>query len=122
MKLPAALLALSLVLAAPAAGQDTLRVTVRAATGQVTGRITSSISGQPLPFVLLSLDRPRRDFFSTEQGRFALTLDRGEYRVLVRQLGYRPLEVRIVAGEGPDVLDLTLEPRALVLPALVASA
>jgi hypothetical protein len=117
--------AISLMLAAtPAAGQDTLRVTVRVGNGPVSGRVTSSISTQAIPFVLLSLDRPRLDFFSSEQGRFGLpALSRGEHRLLVRQLGYQPLEVLLVVAESaPGVLDLVLEPKALVLPTLVASA
>lgn len=113
-----------LLAATPAAGQDTLRLTARIGTGPTSGRVTGSINAQAIPFVLLSLDRPRLDFFSTEQGRFALpALGRGEHRLLVRQLGYQPLEVLLVVEEGaPEALELALEPKALVLPTLVATA
>lgn len=99
-------------------------MTVRVGTASVSGRVSGSVNGQAIPFVLLSLDRPRLDFFSTEQGRFALpALSRGEHRLLVRQLGYQPLEVLLIAGDGArESLDLVLEPKALILPTLVATA
>jgi hypothetical protein len=117
-------LGLALLLASPLAGQDTTRIRVNVGTGRLTGRVTSQISGQPLPFVLISLDRPRTNLFTTEQGRFSLPeLGKGEYRVLVRQLGFDPLEVLLEVTEGgPRDLELSLAPRALQLPTLVASA
>jgi hypothetical protein len=114
----------ALLLASPLAAQDTLRVTARVGTGPVTGQVTGGIDGKAIPFALLSLDRPRLDFFGTELGRFTLpALSRGEHRLLVRQLGYSPLLVLLVVSEGAgSAVDLVLEPKALVLPTLVASA
>jgi hypothetical protein len=113
-----------MLVAAPLVSQDTLRVTARVGTGPLTGRVTGGINGQAIPFALLSLDRPRLDFFGTEQGRFTLpALSRGEHRLLVRQLGYSPLLVLLIVSEdAASTVDLVLEPRALVLPTLVATA
>lgn len=115
---------LGLLVAAPVRAQDTTRIRVSVGTGRLAGRVTNQISGQPLPFVLVSLDRPRTNLFTSEQGRFVLTdLGRGERRLLVRQLGFQPLEVVLEVTEGaPQEIELSLEPRALQLPTLVASA
>ena len=114
----------ALLAATPLAAQDTTRIRTSVGPGRVTGQVTNRISGLPLAFVLVSLDRPRTNLFSTEQGRFALPeLGKGEYRMLVRQLGFQPLEVTLLVSEGsPGEIALVLEPRALQLPTLIASA
>jgi hypothetical protein len=119
-----ALALLALLAVRPLPAQDTTRVAITVGSGRVTGRVTSRISGQPLPFVLVSLDRPRTNLFSTEQGRFTLPdLGKGEHRMFVRQLGFEPLLVMLAVTEGgPQEIELALEPRALQLPTLVASA
>ena len=112
------------MVAAPVRAQDTTRITFSVAPGRLTGRVTNQISNQPIPFVLISLDKPRTDFFTSEQGRFTLPeLGKGEHRMFVRQLGFRPLEVLLQVSEGPTrELELSLEPHALQLPTLVATA
>jgi hypothetical protein len=115
---------LALVTMRPLAGQDTLRIRVQVGTEPLRGRVTSSVSARAVPFTLLALDHPRLDFFGSEDGSFRLpALDRGEHRLLVRQLGFKPLEVVLVAGAANlDTLALVIEPRALILPTLVATA
>lgn len=112
------------VLTTPLAGQDTLRVTVNTGSGALSGHVTSAITLNPVPFVLVSLDDPRLEFFSGEQGRFSLpALSKGRHRLLLRQLGYQPLEVQLLVGDGAPVpLNLEMQPRALVLPTLVATS
>ena len=115
---------LALLAVRPLSAQDTTRIRVSVGTGRLTGRVTSQISGQPLPFVLVSFDRPRTNLFTTEQGRFTFPeLGKGEHRMFVRQLGFEPLLVIIDVVEGaPQEIELSLEPRALQLPTLVATA
>jgi hypothetical protein len=116
--------AISFMVESPLAAQDTTRITISVGAGRLSGRIINQISNQPIPFVLVSLDKPRTDFFTSEQGRFSLPeLGRGEHRMFVRQLGFQPLEVLLRVSEGPSQeLELSLQPRALQLPTLVASA
>ena len=49
-------------------GHPPLRAEV--GTGPLRGRVTGSISSRPVPFALMSLDRPKLDFFGSEQGTF----------------------------------------------------
>ena len=116
--------AIGAMIGAPLVAQDTTRITLSVGVGRLTGRVTNQISSLPIPFVLISLDKPRTDFFTSEQGRFSLPeLGRGEHRMFVRQLGFQPLEVVLQVSEAPThELELSLEPRALLLPTLVASA
>lgn len=94
------------------------------APGAVSGEVVGAISGRPIPFVLVTLDRPRTEFFSSESGRFVLpSLVPGEYHLRVRQLGYQPLEVVLAVGEAaPQPLRLALSPMPLQLPTLIATA
>jgi len=109
--------------AGSSAASDTLRIRAEVGTGPVRGRVTSSLSSRPVPFALIALDRPKLDFFGSEDGTFRLpALERGEHRLLVRQLGFSPLEVLLVASPGgPDSLAIVIEPAAVVLPTLVAT-
>jgi hypothetical protein len=99
-------------------------IVIPVASGTVTGEVVSALSGRPIPFVLITLERPRTEFFSSESGRFVLPpLEPGEYHLRVRQLGYQPLEVVLaVGGAAPQLLRLALSPMPLQLPTLIATA
>ncbi len=106
------------------AAQDPEIITLRVGSGRIVGEAVSAATGDPLPFVLVSLDRPRVDFFASERGRFSLPpLDPGQHRLRLRQLGYLPVDLVLVVGEGPgEPLRVALVPQAFRLPTLVASA
>jgi len=100
--------AISVMIGSPLVAQDTTRITISVGAGRLTGRVTNQISSLPIPFVLISLDKPRTDFFTSEQGRFTLPeLGKGEHRMFVRQLGFQlgTEETRVGRDRLVEVLD-----------------
>ena len=86
---PGAVLVL-LGLVRPAAAQ----VQVRAVNGTIAGRVVDSLSGQPIPYALISFGGKR--WFSTETGHFDLTgVTPGPVVLTVTQIAYAPADTRI---------------------------
>lgn len=90
--------------------------------GTIAGRVVDSVSGQPIPYALISFGGKR--WFSTETGHFDLTgVTPGLAVLTVTQIAYAPAETRIDVGpeqatELPSDVTLRLSRRALVLPEL----
>lgn len=107
---PAAL-ALALVLASALEAQE------RAIRGAVF-----SESGDRVPFALVALT-PGGTQFSADDGRFAFTaLSPGSYRVVVRQVGYRPFDTTVTVEALPVNLRVTLLRVAVQLAAISVTA
>lgn len=104
-------LALALVLASAVEAQE------RAIRGAVLTE-----SGDRVPFALVALT-PGGTQFSSDEGRFAFTaLTPGSYRVVVRQVGYRPFDTTVTVENLPVNLRVTLARVAVHLAAIAVTA
>jgi hypothetical protein len=93
--------------------------------GPLTVRTVDAVTGRPLAFAVVSMTSPQVEGFTDERGQLQLPrLDRGRRRLRVRQLGYSPVELELEVRDGPGVvhLEVSLTPRPLELPDLVAQA
>lgn len=117
------------VLVALAVGQVTplaAQTAVRIQRGVITGRVFDRLTGNPIPFALVTFG-PKR-WFASESGRFAIAnVSPGPAVVVVSQIAYAPTELRIeikpeLATETPAELAIGLTHRALVLPELSVTA
>lgn len=82
----------------------------------VGGVVVSSATGQSLPFATVSVANGI-ERFTSEDGSFSLSLDPGEHRLRIKQLGYSPLDTLIAVRRGVDLHALTfvLKPVAFTL-------
>lgn len=85
---------------------------------------------RPVPFARVTLtslasgDAASREVLAGSDGRFVLRdVPEGAYRVVARQLGFRPQEAQVtVGGDASAPLTLRLERLAIALPAIVVAA
>ena len=98
-----------LLLAAPLAAQQPLAV-----RGAVVGE-----SGDRVPYAVVVLSPGFPQQFAAADGRFAFAnLRPGSYRLVVRQVGYRPYDTTVTVHALPVSLRVTLRRIAVPLPAL----
>ncbi len=93
--------------------------------GDVRGRVIDK-NGEAVGYatvVAMSGDSQASGTTSDENGRFALKLQRGEYRVVIDFVGYRSAERTIIAGDGDvDMGDITLAEASTEIGEVVVSA
>lgn len=86
--------------------------------------------GTPLPFARVTLmregaaDSVLREVVASADGRFVLRdISAGTYRVIARQIGFRPAEAAVIIADGaPAVLTLQMERLAIALPEVIVEA
>jgi hypothetical protein len=76
----------------------------------VRGRVRSSL-GEPIPYAVVALAPSIGQRFTDDSGRFVIAaVATGRYRLLVRQVGFRPFDTTVVkAARVPLDLTITLE-------------
>ena len=88
------------------------------------GSVVSATSGQPLSYSIVALLPGFDQRFTDVTGRFEFrAVQAGRYHLIVRQIGYSPLDTAIVVG--PDSMPpvrLALQHLAIELPAMVVTA
>jgi carboxypeptidase family protein len=95
-------------------------------TGSIVGVVVAREGGAGLPFSTVAIDPPGRTIFTDSSGSFRIPgLAVGAYRVLVRELGYAPVDTTIEVQPGPAtasaVFALAFVPHRLpTLPVRVA--
>jgi hypothetical protein len=94
------------------------------AAGQsVRGDVRALETSLPLPFSTVVLQPGVTGRFTNDSGVFAfLDLARGDYRVVVRAIGYLPFDSVITVADEPIVLHVALRPLAIELPPVTVVA
>lgn len=114
-----AALSVALALVVPAAG-------AQGATAAIAGRVLDARSRAPIPGAIVTLASVRRPPVTVDStGRFVHAgLAAGSHRIEVRAIGYAIGAWVVVLAEGDTArgLELALDPREYVLPAVDASA
>ena len=101
------------------------QVPVAAPEGVLSGVVRDSATGEPVGYALVELVGSNQRLFASSAGRFRLSgVPPGPASLLVRQIGYHPVTLRLrVArepGAGTVELAVALHRRPLVLPELIA--
>jgi outer membrane receptor protein involved in Fe transport len=93
-------------------------------TGTVQGTITGSDNGRKLAGVTVTISATGLQAVSGTYGRYTLErVPSGEQTLLVRMLGFAPLEVKVtVTAGGTTTADAKLELRPIVLSEIMVSA
>lgn len=94
------------------------------AAASIGGRVVAGETGQPLPFTVVALLPAFSRRFTDQAGAFAFVgLAPGSYRLLVRQIGYNPLDtVFAVRADSVMVLRIALTHVAVQLPPVTVTA
>ncbi len=98
------------------AGGNPRAACAQEAAGAVRGEIRSE-AGEAIPYAVVALRPGYAERFSDDEGRFLFgSVPPGVYRLLIRQVGYHPLDSTIIVAPGSRVrLTLTLEHLAVRL-------
>ncbi len=88
-----------------------------AQTRQVTGKVTEEGSGAPIASAQIQVRGTTTGGLSREDGTFALRVPNGDVTLVVKRLGYPPVEARVAAGAS-DVA-ITMRKDALKLDQVV---
>ena len=113
---PVALLVAEFTIGTPVRAQTP----TAADSGVVVGIITTTLSGEPLPFADVTIESTRRGTFADSLGRFRLAaLPLGTLQLRARRLGYAPLVLTLtVSGRATDTIRISLTPISLKLEAV----
>jgi len=82
-------------------------------TGTVTGTLTNSLSGDPVPNALVSIEAPAftRSGRSGSDGKFSLAdIPAGSYHLTVRADGYLPSRTEVTVAAGSQTSDIRINP------------
>ncbi|MBK7258778.1 MAG: carboxypeptidase-like regulatory domain-containing protein [Ignavibacteriae bacterium] len=85
------------------------------------GRIADRTTGEPLPAAHVRILNSSRGTITGSAGGYALQLEPGNYRVVVRMLGYRP-DTSLVSIHGDIRHDVLLDPSDIVLPEVLVTS
>ena len=90
----------------------------------LTGTIVSATSGEPLPFSIVALLPGFAQRFTNQAGRFAFSgVPAGSYHLVVRQIGYYPLDSTITVGADIGLsVRIALRHLPVELPAVTVTA
>lgn len=79
--------------------------------GSLVRGVVRSAAGEPIPYVVVALEPGFARRFTDDSGAFAfLRVPPGTYRLLARQIGFKPLDTTVVVvPDGVLALTLTLE-------------
>lgn len=92
----------------------------RSLGAQLSGVVVSE-GGEPVPYVLLTLQPRARSQFTDVHGRFAfLAVEPGQYQLGLRQVGYFPVDTALSIG-GPATLNLVMRPLPVNLAPIVVA-
>jgi hypothetical protein len=88
--------------------------------GAIVGFITSTGTGEPLPFADVTIGQHKTRALSDERGRFQWTnAPAGRVTLLVRRIGYTPATVQVTVVDGrTDTVRVSLTPMSLRLEAV----
>jgi TonB-dependent starch-binding outer membrane protein SusC len=89
-----------------------------AAQEPVRGRVVSASDGSPVPGVRVVVGGTRLSTLTDDRGEYSLSLPAGARTLVFRSIGYRTLEVAV---DGRTVVDVSLEPAALMLEEVVVT-
>jgi len=104
---------------APLAAQDTAGPPAGARPATVTGTVRDSV-GRAIPGAQVGLAGDTLAGVTGSDGVFRIAVPAGPATLLVRRVGYRPLAVRVTAGDAAPAVDVTLQRVAQMLePVLV---
>jgi hypothetical protein len=87
----------------------------------LTGNIRNSFTQEPLAAANIRIAGTTRGTITNTDGAYALTLDAGEYTVLVSMVGYKPDSV-LVSLHSSTVRDVSLIPADIILPEVLATS
>ena len=92
--------------------------------GTLTGTVVSATSGEPLPYSIVALLPGFPQRFTDQRGRFAFSgVAPGRYHLVVRQIGYEPIDTAIVVGEdSAPTLRVTLRHLPIELPPVTVTS
>lgn len=88
---------------------------------EITGRITNN-QGEPLSFANVYQLATTLGTTSNIEGIYTLDLAPGSYTLVFQYIGYKERIEKLVVGEEPMVLDITLEAESVELSAIVVAA
>ncbi len=95
----------------------------RAAAQSLRGDVRALETKLPLPFSTVVLQPGIAGRFTNDSGSFAFhDLARGDYRMVVRAIGYLPFDTVITVAGAPIVLHVALLPLAIELPPVTVVA
>lgn len=82
-------------------------------TGAVSGTLTNSLSGDPVPNALVTLEAPTftRQVRSGSDGKFSIAdIPAGAYHLIIRADGYLPSRTELTVTAGPQTSDIRVNP------------
>ncbi len=93
------------------------------ATGATVRGLVRVESGEPVPYAVVALRPAFWQRFTDQAGGFAFAaVPPGTYRLLARQIGFKPLDTAVVVtAERPPDLVLTLEPLVVQVSAITVT-
>jgi CarboxypepD_reg-like domain len=95
----------------------------RPTTGTLRGTVVAGETGNPLPFTIVALGPGPTERFTDERGVFTISgLERGRYRLLVRQIGYTPADTSVIIHDADVHVRIELRHLAIELPPVTVTA
>ncbi|MCY4398608.1 MAG: carboxypeptidase regulatory-like domain-containing protein [Gemmatimonadetes bacterium] len=86
---------------------------------QILGFVVDDTTGEPLSAAFVSTSTSEWGSLTTDNGRFLLCgIRTGTHRITAERLGYRTLEVRLVAAAPPAAVRLRMDPDPILLEGL----
>ncbi len=82
-------------------------------TGTVTGTLTNSLSGEPVPNAIVTIEAPAftRQVRSGSDGKYSLAeIPAGSYHLVIRAAGYLPSRTEITVAAGSQTWDFRINP------------
>ena len=91
-----------------------------AQTREITGRVTSTVSGQPLPDAVVAVLGQTSGARTNERGEFRLRVPDGDVTIVARAIGYKRAAQRISAGSS-EAAPFALEKDVLELEGVIVT-
>ncbi|MGH7568717.1 MAG: carboxypeptidase regulatory-like domain-containing protein [Gemmatimonadales bacterium] len=88
--------------------------------GAVRGEVVSAATGERLAYVVVALQPAFPQRFTDDSGYFLFAgVPAGAYRLVVRQVGYLPVDTVVVVRDGPVPVRIAMRSVAFELPAII---
>jgi len=92
-------------------------------TATLRGSVVAAETGDPLPYALIRVDPAHDRLFSDERGVFVIPgIIPGSYRLIIRQVGYRPYDSTLVIGMDSPPLRIELVRLVVELTSITVDA